>query len=434
MGPPLDDTDNVAVAAAERVVGKKYGIVRRCIELPWSNGMPQVHAMVAQGALRIPGWWFRDPPTGTGISTDPGLARLAAIAEAVERYCSMAPPDPRGVRRASFRDLGTEATDPNAFARLSLRQYRRFSKLDPLTEDKVVDWCWAFSLSRQRAVLVPAAFVYFSRGGRPPNTFSPEMVSSGFACHVCLHAAALTGLCEIFERDALTIAWHNRLPFTPLDPAGTPVAELLEGRLALGDVEFRLFQVPTDAPFPVVVALGLSSEAQPHVMAGAACRPDPVAAATKALFEVCQGLRRFRGRRVSRPARFGELEDHATFYATAEGATLLHRHLTVAGESRTLRGLDNRSSGSSAADLNLALASLTSLGLEVLVSEVTTADVARTGFRVLRVLVPGTLDMAADPRFAQLGTPRLYELPVRLGLHRRPLPETGLNRLPVPIA
>lgn len=396
--------------------------------------MPRIHAIVARGARRIPGWSFRDPPDGTGISTDPDLARLAAIAEAVERYCSMAPPEASLLETAAFRELGPTATPPHKFARLSRRQYRRFPRLDPLAEDKVIEWSWAYSLTHRRAVLVPAALVYFSRGRRGPNNFSPEMVSSGFACHVGLHHAMLSGLCEIFERDALAIAWHNRLPLAPLDPGGSKVEELLDGPLAHTGLDFRIFKVPSDAPFPVVMALGMNPHGQPHVVVGAACRPDPVAATTKALFEVFQMLHRFQGRTVTRPARFTELDDHATFYATAEGAALLHRHLATAVGSTALEGLTDCSQGSVPADLDFAVHSLATLGLEVLVSDVTTADVAGTGFRVVRVLVPGMLDISADARFAQLGTPRLYHLPVALGLRRRPLSELQMNRLPVPLA
>lgn len=434
LGPAEEETHAAASAAASLVLGKRHGIVRRCVELPWDEGSPRVHTAVAQGARHIPGWWFRDPPDGTGISMDPELARLAAIAEAVERYCSMAPPHPSLLERACFRELGSGAAiPPRNFARLSARQYRRFPTLAPLTEDKVVEWSWSFSLTRRRLALVPAALVYFSRGRRSPNNFSAEMVSSGFACHVCLHHATLTGLCEVFERDALTIAWHNRLPLTPLDPRGTAVEELLNGPLADVGLEFQIFKVPSDGPFPVVLGLGVRSDGQPHVVAGAACRPDPVAAATKALFEVCQVLRRFRGRTVDRPARFTELDDHATFYATAEGAALLHRHLPT-GPRMRLDAVDDCSTGAAAADLDLAVKSLDALGLEVLVSDVTTADVAQTGFRVVRVLVPGTIDMSADARFAQLGTPRLYHVPVSLGLRKRALSERQLNRLPVPLA
>lgn len=429
-------TDPLAAAheAAARALGRRYGIVRSCVELPMSDQLPRLRTAVAHGALRVPGWQFRSPPQGTGVSTEAELARLAAVAETIERYCSMAPPDPALVPRASFVDVGEHAVSPGAFALLSESQYRRFPHLDALTETKVIDWCWAFSLTRDRPALVPAALAYFSRGGRRPNDFSPELISTGFACHISVAHAALAGLCEVIERDALAIAWHNRLPLTRLDVDGTAVASLLSGPLAGRGIDFELYQVPTDAPFPVVLAAAWNSATEPHAVVGAACRPDPVAAASKALYETCQLTARLGSGPIKTPARIREIEDHATFYATAAGAQLLRRHLMSHTDPRHLRDVPTAETGSVVADLDVAVQALAALGLEVLVTDHTTSDVAATGFRVLRVIVPGTCDINSDARFPRLGGRRLYDLPVRLGLQEQPLSESGLNLLPVPLA
>jgi ribosomal protein S12 methylthiotransferase accessory factor len=77
---------------------------------------------------------------------------------------------------------------------------------------------------------------------------------------------------------------------------------------------------------------------------------------------------------------------------------------------------------------------LTALDLEVLVVDLTSSDVASAGFHVVRVVIPGTVDMNTDERFARLGGGRLYNLPVKLGLAERPRAEADLNRHPVPLA
>ncbi len=431
---PAGDLGVLSSTAVNRALGSRFGVVRACEPLPWVEGLPRISIMMAQGALRIPGWTFLTPPDGTGVSVDPEVARIAAVAETVERYCGMAPADPTQLVRGCGRDLCDVAVPPNRFPRLSTRQYGRFSALGPLTEDRVVDWSWAISLTHQRSALVPAAFVYWSVGGRPPNDFSPEMVSSGFAAHVSLPNAALAGLCEVLERDALAIAWHNRLPLTPLDAGDTSVGELLSGSLAGCGLDYELFSIPTDGPFPVVMAVSWSEVSQPHAMVGVACRPDPVAAATKALYEVCQGLPRHRAGGSVRPRQFRELSDHADLYASPEGARLLRRHLVRSAERASLSDLRTVGAGAPESALTAGVDALAANGLEVLISELTTPDVAILGFRVVRVLVPGTVDMCADARFPPLGTPRLYELPVELGLRHRPLPERRLNRLPVPLA
>lgn len=200
-------------------------------------------------------------------------------------------------------------------------------------------------------------------------------------------------------------------------------------------LELALYLLPTDSPFPVVLAVAWSSPVVPGAVVGAACRPAVEEAAIKAVSEACQVLSGFRaGEPPRRPRRVRHLDDHAEFYATAEGASLLRRHLTVTHEPVALRDVSTGGAGSPEGDLASGIGCLGDMGLEVVVAELTTCDAVEAGFRVVRVIVPGTLDVCADARVPQLGAARLYELPVRLGLRDRPLPEHRLNRLPVPLA
>lgn len=426
------DLRAVALAASRRLIGKHFGIIRSCVKID-CEAFPALSIYLGKGPLRIPGWNLRVCPNGAGVSMDSELAFLAAVAEAAERYSAMAPVPSRSCRRASFLELGGVAVHPSSFALFSANQYRRRQRLLPFTEDTLVDWLWAFSLTRRKPCLVPAALLSLDGRDLLPKGLLAERVSTGFACHVSLLSAALAGLCETLERDAVTIAWHSHLPLIPLDPSGTPVAELLAGPLASGAANFALYQVPTDLPFPVVVALASASDDVPHLVMGAACRPDGVKAAEKALYEASQLFCRYRVARPVRPHRIRDHEDHGALYATKKGAEVLRRHLRISEDSRSLRGL-GRERESEAADLAFSVSRLESLGLEALISEVTTADIAASGFRVVRVLVPGTVDISADARYPRLGGTRMYHLPAKLGLADRPLSEAQLNLLPIPLA
>lgn len=382
----------------------------------------------------MPGWWFCSTADGTGVSSEPELARLSAIGEAVERYCGMARSAPEGLVRAAFCDLRGRAVEPGSLGLLSDAQYRRFPRLAPFRERSEVDWCWAYSLTTGQARLVPAALVHFDRAAVPPNNFMPELGSSGLASHVSMPHAVLAGLCEVLERDALTIAWHNRLPLIPLEFVAGPVADMLDNALSDCGAEFSLFQVPTDAPFPVVLALAESDSAAPHAVVGAGCRPDVSQAAARALCEVSQMLRRQRDRRPEPPERVVTFEHHADFYSSRDGALLLRENLRQAREPRRVGHGAAAAIPDVRAEVAGAVSVLGNIGLEVLVLELTTADVAMAGYRVVRVIVPGTVDMSADVRFVRLGASRMYELPVRLGLRSNAQVEAELNLLPVPLA
>lgn len=430
------DRTVAARAATRAVMGRRFGLVTSCQCLPSETTLPSLLVYVARGSPRV-AWRsfgkFAERPLGTGVSTEHQPARSAAIAEVVERYTSFVSGvcDDRRIR-APYTDVAEHAVAPSDFALLSRRQYRSFPALEPLTDGRTVDWCWAFSLTRSCPALMPEALTYPSRSNQPPNNFIPESNSTGVACDVAVPHAILTALCEVLERDALAVAWHGRMPWVALEPDGSAAADLISGPLAACDHEFSLFQVPSDYPFPVVLALAWNKDHAPYAVTGAACRPDPVDAARKALFEASQMLWRLRGRDLTPPQQISRFDDHALFFATADGASALRRRLGEVVDRRPLR--EEVAAGSTADELHRAVSELAELDLEVLTIELTTLDVATAGFRVFRVVVPGTIDVAADARYIRRGGQRLYELPVRLGLSDRVLGEEELNLLPVPLA
>jgi thiazole/oxazole-forming peptide maturase SagD family component len=221
-----------------------------------------------------------------------------------------------------------------------------------------------------------------------------------------------------------------------LDPAGTTLGELLAGPLAAFDA--TLHRLPTDAPYAVMLAIVNVMTPEPgsgqKTAVGCACRPNPVHAATKAVFEACQTLRQLALVKANTTDPVHAFEDHGRFYAGTEGRRLLAENLPTTGTTEYLRDQPVLSTGSASSDVAFAVEALGRSGLEVYVADLTTSDVAMSGFCVVRVLIPGMVEMSADPRFARLGGTRLYDLPVTLGLRSGPLAEDDLNLLPVPLA
>lgn len=380
LGPPLSDPRRIVQAACDRVSGHTVGIVRDCraVADPLLAGW-SMH--VARGPRRLAGWHLSYALDGTGVSTDPNASRVAAVAEVVEGYCGTAPLRDDNRYRASPRQLGSRAVAWQHLAWPSADQYGRLSTLRAMTDDHAIDWCPAWSLTRGRAMLVPAAFVIADVS----NDVLPEWTSTGLASHVCLTRAVLGGLCEVLERDALATTWYNALATTPLSPAGTPLERLLDRLDREAGVTVRLMVLPTDSPFPVVLALARRHVAPPFAAVGVACHANLAMAASKAVAESIQvmvGLK---------PGGDGsDLDDDpAARYATPEGAEVLESCLQPTEE--TVGHCTEPSHRSPSVALNAGVAQLARQGLEVLAAELTTADVAQAGWRVVRVMVPGTV-------------------------------------------
>ncbi|HYX45141.1 MAG TPA: YcaO-like family protein [Acidimicrobiales bacterium] len=427
LGPALRDLDRRVEQATAAVVGGVAGIVSEC-EVLDDPGLPGLAVKVARGPRRVPGWSVPEPIEGTGVATSADAAERAAIGEVVETYCSYAPPEMERIVRTAALDLGASAVAPARFAWPSPAQYRGLAPLLPLTDDRVVDWCPAWSVTEGRPVLVPAALVYPDIARRSPNDFLPEITSTGLAAHVSPAAAALSGVCEVLERDALAIAWYDRLPLTPIRTQGTEVDELVTGLDGDG-VVVELSAVPTDGPFPVTLAVARPNAGPAWAAVGAACRPDPLAAAHKAVAESAQVLLRLEAGGGGSPD-----EDAAAHYATADGARQLGRCLAKTEGVVSLEELPWPATGDVAQDLASAVEGLRRSGLELVLADLTTADAASAGWRVLRAVVPGAVTTGSQARFAPFAADRLADVPVRLGLRRAPLAEDRLRHLPVPLA
>lgn len=423
---------HLASRAAARSATGPFSLVRTCDEVDHHRTLPGVHILIGRGPRRVQTWRSLTAIEGTGVSTSPEQARLAATAETVERYAAMARPAAQAIVRAAFAEVAAGAVSPGALALLSPRQYARLPQLEPLTSERPVDWCWGISLTRDLPVLVPVGVVYPSLARLPPNDYIAEVTTTGMACHASLPHAILSGLCEVLERDALTIAWANALPVTELRLPGTSVAALLAGPFSTCGMDCRLLEIPTDSPFPVVMAFLSGKAGEPYAAIGAACRPTVDAAAERALLEAGQILTRLRALRPPRPRRIRTFDDHAALYAARAPAGRIPRLLPIRRTETREIGAATPSTATHL--LANAVSRLAQAGRETIVVDITPSDVARTGYRVVRVVIPGALDMSADGRTPRLGGRRLYDVPVSLGLRARPLEEREINLMPLPLA
>jgi ribosomal protein S12 methylthiotransferase accessory factor len=72
------------------------------------------------------------------------------------------------------------------------------------------------------------------------------------------------------------------------------------------------------------------------------------------------------------------------------------------------------------------------LDLEVIVVDVTTADVEELGFKVVKVLIPGMQPVDFGVQWPHVGGRRLYEAPRRMGYQQFRTQPQELNRFPHP--
>lgn len=395
---------------------------------------------------------------------DPEPARRAAIGEAVERYCGNF--IPAGLRRASCRDLraaGEPALDPSELILYSQRQYKaRGFPFVPFKEDLPVLWTAGTDLGTGEPVLVPASLAYINyflgeRMAEPKTNF---VVYSGVAAGPSREAAERSALEELVERDATMIWWMSGSPCRGIDLEGEPaLRSALAGPADDGTIRYHLIAIPTPFAIPVVGAL-IHDTALRIVALGAACRPDPQAAALKALAEAIH-LRSFSKEMLAadgsvwRSMRAGILDPRAykpyradraykdSFRPDFRDVTDLGAQAQIYLDPRMhvhVERITQAPARLSLADLPTVpgpdvrasyLAILARQGFRAISVDLTTADVRAAGLSVVRVIVPG-LYPNAPAAFPYLGGRRLYEEPAALGWLPAPVTEEGLVREPLP--
>lgn len=438
------DGDHKDTARLLELVSSEVGLIRSLTLVARGADEPNppiiYQAMLSHFDFRMAKDWER-VAVGKGITRTEAV--LGAIGEAIEHYCA-SHFDHRRTVRAPWSSLAANSISPTAFVLYSAKQYARpefnYRPWDPELE---VRWLLATELPTNHQVYVPATLVYLSFGDAPAQDFFCPPTSNGLAAGPTLQTAALHGLLEVIERDAFLITWMNRLsvPNVEISARIQPAFSICQHYAKFG-VQVRLFNISTELLPYVMMALAVDRSGEgPAAIIGLGCHPNPVVAATKALFELCQARpgekKRFRHDQPSKELESYSdvrgMEDHSAFFHPLK--RLEEFSFLLDGDRwQQLEDLPNHSSHEVSLDLDNCVKSLTQSGSRVFCADLTTSDVVPYGLCVVRTLVTNLQPMHFGFGEERLGGSRLFELPRSLGHCSRIRSEDDLNPSPHPLA
>lgn len=441
MTPPFGSIPPVRTDP-ELLVSPVTGIVTHLGAPETPAGAPADYAcVVAQVAdMRSVRPWLTDRIAAGTAFADPAAARIAAIGEAVERYCGNIIPDgmtPRTVREVDAdRVLGPRDL-PGWTAAQHARPGFPFTRF---AEDTRVRWTYGLDATGVETA-VPASWAYLNyfHGPRRRDPRINHLPYTGIATGAGPHDAARRGLVEVVERDAFVCWWLLGTAARGLEPRSLPgFPERWSGL----DLELDLVLVPTDLPMPVIGAL-VTDRRTGVPAAGFSAGADPVGAAWKAIAEALQvwiassGLLDADGPSW-RAMKAGVFSARAYLPFRAD-----RRYLDDAGEdfsrirdlaAQTQLWLDARMHHLAerfrpggprlsiedvpSGDVDAVVDRLVDAGRAPVAVDLTTPDIAETGLAVIRVVAPG-LQPNAPAAYAYLRSARLEEV---ARLHGRPSP------------
>jgi len=343
-------------------------------------------------------------------------SEASALMEAIERYSGIFQGDEIRMTR-KFTDFAPgDAILPNDVQLFSQAQFETrhipqpdgsHPVPDPLDPSDKIEWSPAWSLRDRRFRHLPTGLLYFFYRG-----FHTD--SNGCAAGNTREEAIVQGFLELVERDAYAIWWYNRSQHAELDLSEFDDAYVRDMRTQFADAGRKIWvlDITNDIGIPTYVAImHWMQGGQENIEFGSGAHFDRRIALLRALTELSQFLSigMMGGASGEKPSLDGitplKLEDYPFLIPSANPILPPAAGLTVHDNTRD--------------QVNACVEIASRAGMDFLVLDQTRPDVEVS---VVRVLVPGLRHF-----YKRFGPGRLYDVPVKLGLLDRSLPEDELT-------
>ena len=343
-------------------------------------------------------------------------AEASALMEAIERYSGIFQGDEIRMTRR-FTDFAPgEAMLPNDVQLFSQAQFdRRFEAEpdgsqptpEPVDPSDKIEWSPAWSLRDQRFKYFPTGLLYFFY-----RHFHTD--SNGCAAGNTREEAIVQGFLELVERDAYAIWWYNRLRRAELDLGHFEDSYVRDMKAQFADAGRKIWvlDITSDLGIPTYVAImHWMQEGHENIEFGSGAHFDRRIALLRSLTELSQFLSigMMGGASGEKPSLDGitplRLENYPFLLPSANPILPPAAGLTLHDNTRD--------------QVNACVEIASRAGMDFLVLDQTRPDVE---VPVVRVLVPGMRHF-----YKRFGAGRLYDVPVKLGLLERPLPEEEMT-------
>jgi ribosomal protein S12 methylthiotransferase accessory factor len=281
----------------------------------------------------------------------------------------------------------------------------------PFDPSARIEWSPVWSLRDQRFKYLPTSLLYFFYSG--PAAFPAD--SNGCAAGNTLEEAIVQGFLELVERDAYAIWWYNRSQRTEVDLGQFDDSYVRDLQTQLAETGRKLWvlDITSDLGVPSYVAiLHWMQNGQENIEFGSGAHFDKRIALLRALTELNQFL------------SIGLMGGGTGEKASLDGINPLrlseHPFLIPGGKPIQFEtGAKPVPLHNTREQVDACVEIAARAGHDFLVLNQTRPDV---GVNVVRVIVPGLRHF-----YRRFAPGRLYDVPVKLGLLERPLPENELT-------
>jgi ribosomal protein S12 methylthiotransferase accessory factor len=380
----LDET----LTRAEQAVDPRIGIISQVGERE-SYPAPYYLARVRENRSFSA---VRAPEFAGGVDMNWDVAFMKATGEAFERYCA----------GTYTHDSFTTAPATTQRNPVSPSQFVTPSNTTPPKKSDPIPWIEGRDLYQGTIASLPAEFVFHP----PPRERLRPAITTGLGVGTSPVEAALSGVCEVVERDAAMISWYSTYDPLGLNITSDDTFEALRNRANSLGLSVQPLLLTQDIDIPVVAVALYREETWPHFAVGSNAAVNAIAAANGALAEALQNWMELRSMGSDEAenasgaiGQFASFPEPAHEFIDVEHTVPIH---TVGSSTE----LDKQESLANICE------QITAAGMSVYAARITTADVSQLGFEALRVLIPSSQPLFQDTTF--FGK-RAEEVPKSLG-------------------
>lgn len=369
--------------------------------------------------------FFKTPAVGKAVTQQdfiqmslgkglfPMQSQASALCETIERYAAQYQGD-EYILQATADHLDARHYLPQQLVSFSATQYQSFAAEDCPEPEKshglqkyqtssLLHWVPAWSLTQQEKVWLPFTHCFANTPYVQDEQYA-RWNSNGCSAGNTLEEAVLQGFYELVERDATAVWWYNKIARPEVKLEELPAEHLQRIQDTLGTAwNYWVLDISHDFEIPVMAGISQHKTTGKFCL-GFGCHLNPEIACYRALTELCQ-LVAIRSQHAA-PFDFDRISPEnfllpqgkksLTDFAFQEDPVIQNDLLTCQNQAQKL-------------------------GLEVLAMDYSRPDLP---IKTAKVIIPGLCHI-----WPQLGTKRLYEVPVKLGWADDATKEQELNQL-----
>jgi len=345
---------------------------------------------------------------GLGISTNRQEALMGSIGEAIERYCMSYVSEDKLIY-CRYNEIDNKFK-PRRLELYTPYQYKKFKLfLSNPYKDKI-HWIKIKSIINQgKLIYWPASLVYL-----PFNMSKPvaENTSTGLSSHFSIKEAIKRGILEVIERDALMINFYRQLdpPEIDLDSITDSSLKFYIDKIKEKSFNYKLYLLYTDVKIPVCLGyIWKIYKDNLHFGIGACAALSLKEAIIKTIKECLFTYyysKNLMGLKPKNKFEINALYEHFLFYQDKKFFKLLFKSGKIPYRPWKV-------------SFNYLLKTLKKENLDAFYVDLTTKDVFKTGLRVVRVVIPGMIDINKNYFLVRQAASRFYSVPQKLKLKPR---------------